>query len=642
LVYRVAYLVEKGINPQEILLLTFTRKASHEMLRRASTLLDERCQKVSGGTFHSFANMILRRYASLLGVSNNFSILDQSDSEDTVNLIRTQLGYNKTQKRFPRKGAIAEVISRSINKSRDIGVVLYDEYPQFIEWEEEIKKIRDEYAKYKLAKSLLDYDDLLVFLKDLLVKHEDVRADLSARYKYIMVDEYQDTNKLQAYITCLLAGVHKNVMVVGDDSQSIYSFRGADFKNIIDFPKIFNGTKVITLEENYRSSQPILDLTNEVIANAKEKFDKTLFTRRKGNNLPVFVDAADEYAQTRFVADKILELRQGGIELKDMAVLFRSGWHSNDLEVELASRNIPFVKYGGLKFCEAAHIKDVMSYLRIAYNIFDEVSWYRALLLMRGVGPKSAERVMNEVIANGKGIKLEDKAIVKTEDMEKLFALLRKLDPAKESPAHMLRSFLEYYQPLLKDKYDDFHKRLNDLDSLERIASRYTSLESFLTDMALEPPERGIVEAGRRAGDDSHLTLSTIHSAKGLEWHTVFIIYAAEGHLPSYLSLEDADGIEEERRLFYVASTRAKENLFLLKPHMERSPKAYMNDGGTVFTQVSRFLEEGGIIDKYVNIDSSADIEQPQEVSSYRGKASKVTRDKEFFNMMKDYFRYHD
>jgi len=642
LVYRVAYLVEKGVNPQEILLLTFTRKASQEMLRRASVLLDERCQRVSGGTFHSFANMILRKYAGLLGVSNNFSILDQSDSEDTINLIRTQLGFNKLEKRFPRKGAIAEVISKSVNKSEDLGVVLYDEYPQFIEWEDDIKKIRDEYAKYKFAKSLLDYDDLLVFLKDLLVKHEDVRAALSAKYKYIMVDEYQDTNKLQAHITCLLSGEHKNVMVVGDDSQSIYSFRGANFKNIIDFPKIFDGAKVITLEENYRSSQPILNLTNEVISMAKEKFDKTLFTRKKGDTLPVFVDAADEYAQTRYVADKILELREEGIELNDIAVLFRSGWHSNDLEVELASRNIPFVKYGGLKFCEAAHIKDAMSYLRIVYNIFDEVSWYRALLLMRGVGPKSAQRVMHEVITNKKGIQLEDKAIVKTEDMEKLFTLLRKVDPAKESPAQMLRLFLEYYQPLLKDKYDDFNKRLNDLDSLERIASRYISLENFLTDMALEPPERGIVEAGRKDGDDSCLTLSTIHSAKGLEWHTVFLIYAAEGHLPSYLSLEDADGIEEERRLFYVASTRAKENLFLLKPHLERSPKAYMNDGGTVFTQVSRFLEEGGIIDKYVNIDSSADFEQSQEVSPYGEQGKKGARDKEFFDMMKDYFRYHD
>ena len=378
LVHRVAYLVEKGVKPEQILLLTFTRRASEEMLRRASLLLDERCKKVSGGTFHSFANMILRKYARLLEISNNFTILDQSDAEDAVNFVRAKLGYHKSEKRFPRKHAILEVISKSVNKSVQIKDVLYDEYPQFMEFTEEIKKIRDEYNKYKRQKSLLDYDDLLVFLKNLLSHHEDVRAGLSAKYKYIMVDEYQDTNKLQAHIACLLAADHANIMVVGDDAQSIYSFRGANFKNIIDFPKIFKGTRVITLEENYRSTQPILNLTNAVIAQAKEKFEKNLYTRKKEGRLPVFIDCPDENSQSTFVADKILELREEGLALNDMAVLFRSGWHSNDLEITLASRNIPFVKYGGQKFVEAAHIKDILSYLRIAYNSGDQVSWLRA------------------------------------------------------------------------------------------------------------------------------------------------------------------------------------------------------------------------------------------------------------------------
>ncbi|MBU0547693.1 MAG: ATP-dependent helicase, partial [Candidatus Omnitrophica bacterium] len=358
LVHRVAYLVEQGVRPDQILLLTFTRRAAEEMLRRASLLLDERCKKISGGTFHSFANMILRKYAKLLEISNNFTILDQADAEDAINLVRAQLGYHKSEKRFPRKHAILEVISKSVNKSEDIADVLYDEYPQFMEFTEEIKKIRQEYNKYKRQKSLLDYDDLLVFLKNLLSKHEDVRASLSAKYKYIMVDEYQDTNKLQAHIVCLLAADHANIMVVGDDAQSIYSFRGANFKNIIDFPKIFKNTKIITLEENYRSTQPILNLTNAVISQAKEKFEKHLYTKKKEGNIPVFLDCADENSQSCYVADKILELREEGIALKDMAVLFRSGWHSNDLEIELASRNILFAKYGGQKFVEAAHIKD--------------------------------------------------------------------------------------------------------------------------------------------------------------------------------------------------------------------------------------------------------------------------------------------
>ncbi len=603
LVYRVANLVQKGVRPDEILLLTFTRKAAQEMLHRASRLLDERCEKVSGGTFHSFANSILRKYAAVFKIANNFSILDQSDAEDTVNLLRTQLGYHKFKERFPRKKAILEVISKSINKSENLESVLYNEYPQFIEWSQEVKKIRDAYTGYKLSKSLLDYDDLLVYLKDLLLKHDNIRCSLSRKYRYIMVDEYQDTNKLQAQIVYLLASEHKNVMVVGDDSQSIYSFRGANFKNIIDFPKIFKDTKIIKLEENYRSIQPILNLTNEVIKNADEKFEKTLFTRKKGTNLPVFVDAQDENAQSKYIADKILELREKGAELKDIAVLFRSGWHSNDLEIELTNRNIPFIKYGGQKFVEAAHIKDIISYLRIASNIFDAVSWHRALLLTKGVGPKIAQRVINEVIVN-KNFDKNSKLIQKFKAVVDLFELLKNVDLAVDAPAKLIRMFLKYYEPLLKNKYDDFNKRLNDLDSLERIASRYDSLEKFLTDMALDPPEKNIIEAGRKDKDDSILTLSTIHSAKGLEWHSVFIIYCAEGHLPSYLSLENKEQIEEERRLFYVALTRAKENLFLLKPHIDRSPRSYFGTGGSVFTQVSRFLLEGNIIDKFVERES--------------------------------------
>ncbi len=637
LVYRVAYLVEKGIKPEEILLLTFTRKAAQEMLRRSSLLLDDRCRKVSGGTFHSFANSVLRKYARVLGLSNNFTILDRADAEDAINLIRTQLGFNKTDKRFPRKRAINEVISFSVNKSEKIEDVLYDEYPQFIEWADEINKINQEYKKYKYSKSLLDYDDLLVYLKDLLEKHSNVRDTLANKYKYIMVDEYQDTNKLQAYIVCLLASTHKNIMVVGDDSQSIYSFRGANFKNIMDFPRIFKDALVITLEENYRSTQPILDMTNEVIRFAEEKFEKNLFTRKGGKKLPVFVDARDDNSQSKFIVDKILELREEGIELGDIAVLFRSGWHSNDLEVQLANRNIPFVKYGGQKFVEAAHIKDVIAYLRIAHNRADQISWYRALLLLKGVGPKTAERVIQEVIVNKTGYAIDKKLLDKIDGLEELLELLKEMDTGKHAPAQMIHVFLKYYQPLLKEKYDDFNKRLNDLDSLERIAYRYTSLEQFLSDMALEPPERSIVEAGVKDKDDSALVLSTIHSAKGLEWHSVFVIYVAEGHLPSYLSLEDKDAIEEERRLFYVAVTRAKENLFLLKPHIDRSPRSYFDGAHSVFTTVSRFLDEGNILGKFVEIENT-DIDDFDDISLEEITGRYPAPDQDLLDTMKDYF----
>ncbi|MEW5758649.1 MAG: ATP-dependent helicase [Candidatus Omnitrophota bacterium] len=647
LVYRVAHLVEKGIKPEEVLLLTFTRKAAHEMLRRAAILLDERCNKVSGGTFHSFANMILRKYAAVLKLNNNFTILDQSDSEDAINLIRTELGFNKKEKRFPRKNTIHDVISKSVNKNCDIGVILYDEYPQFIEWTEEIKKIRDEYRQYKQLKSLLDYDDLLVCLKDLLNDHNDIRVRLSNKYKYIMVDEYQDTNKLQAHIVCLLASEHQNVMVVGDDSQSIYSFRGADFKNIMDFPKIFKGAKIITLEENYRSTQPILNLTNQIINFSQEKFEKNLYTKKKEGNVPVYIDAEDENAQSKFVADKILELREEGVELSNIAVLFRSGWHSNDLEVELASRNIPFTKYGGQKFVEASHIKDIISYLRITHNIFDAVSWHRVLLLMRGIGTKTAQNIINEIIGFKKGLNIDPKLTAKFQDLIKLISILKKIEVNKQIPSDLIKLFLDYYSPLLKEKYDDFNKRLNDLDSLERISIRYDNLEEFLTDMALEPPERNIVESAVKDKGDGRLTLSTIHSAKGLEWHTVFLIYVAEGHLPSYLSLEDSDAIEEERRLLYVAATRAKENLFLIKPQIDRSPRSYFDGAGSVFTQVSRFLDEGDILNKFVTTESAylnvgAD---PRVHPNNNGQAQgpvPTSRNEKLFEMMKEYFRYRD
>lgn len=641
LVYRVAHLVEEGVKPEEILLLTFTRKAASQMLHRASLLLDERCNKVSGGTFHSFANMTLRKYASLLGLNNNFTILDQSDAQDAISFVRTDFGFNKKEKRFPRKNTIQEIISKSINKSCDIGVILYDEYPQFLEWCEDLKKIRDEYKKYKESKSLLDYDDLLVYLRDLLDKHQDLRIKLSNKYKYIMVDEYQDTNKLQAHIVCLLASSHQNVMVVGDDSQSIYSFRGANFKNIMDFPKIFKGCKIITLEENYRSTQPILNLTNKIINSAQDKFEKNLYTNKKEGNLPIYVDAEDENSQSKFVADKILELREEGVELSDIAVLFRSGWHSNDLEVELASRNIPFVKYGGQKFVEAAHIKDMISYLRIAYNIFDAVSWHRILLLIGGIGTKTAQNIINEIINLKKGFNLDLKTLGKSQDLVKLIDLLKNIDLTNNSPYDLIKLFLDYYSPLLKDKYDDFNKRLNDLDSLERIAARYDNLEEFLTDMSLEPPERNIVEAGIKDKDDRRLTLSTIHSAKGLEWHTVFLIYVAEGHLPSYLSLEDSEQIEEERRLLYVAATRAKENLFLIKPQIDRSPRSYFDSGSSVFTQVSRFLDEGDILNKFVATESAFNFSQepPKDKDTPQVNSR---RNEKLLEMMKEYFRYRD
>ena len=398
LVYRTAYLVKKGINPERILLLTFTRRAATEMLARASELLDNRCQKVSGGTFHSFANSTLRKNADRLGISPRFTILDQEDAENAVELVCKHLGFRKAEKRFPKKAALLSIISQSVNKCLSIEAVLFEEYGQFSEWGQSIERIKEEYEKYKRSSGLFDYDDLLVGLEELLASHPAVREKLSKYYQYIMLDEYQDTNKIQAKIIKWLACAHQNIMVVGDDSQSIYSFRGAHFRNIIEFPRIFPDTKMIMLEENYRSCQPILDLTNEVINSASEKFEKSLYTKKPGKNRPVYVDVLNENTQSKYVIKKIIELKDQGVALNDIAVLFRSGWHSNDLEIELASYGIPFVKFGGQKFVEAAHVKDILSYLRVVYNVFDELSWSRILLSFPGIGPKTVTDIMEQVI----------------------------------------------------------------------------------------------------------------------------------------------------------------------------------------------------------------------------------------------------
>ena len=632
LVHRTAYLVERSVRPEEILLLTFTRKASQEMLKRASLILDERCERVSGGTFHSFANMVLRRYANVVGISRDFAILDRSDAEDTVNLIRTKLGFSKTKSRFPRKDALLDILSKSVNKSEPLEKIINGEYSQFAEWLNEIKKIAREYIDYKHSKSILDYDDLLVYLKRLLSGHEDTRLSLSARYRYIMVDEYQDTNKLQSEIVYLLTAENKNIMVVGDDSQSIYSFRGANFRNIIDFPKIFKGTKVITLEENYRSTQPILNLANRIIESSEEGFQKRLYTNKSSSVLPVYIELRDEHRQSEYIVEKILSLREEGVELADIAVLFRSSWHSNDLEIELAGCNIPFAKYGGQKFIEAAHIKDVLSYIRVIYNIADQVSWFRLLLLLPKIGPKTAELVIEEIISQGKGFGIDtsSKLFTKNPMLVTLIELFRKIDVKIQLPHQILELCMEYYQPWLKDKYDDADKRLNDLNSLFRIAERYNSLEQFLSDMALDPPEKNIARTGFHDKDEPKVSLSTIHSAKGLEWHTVFIIYLAEGHLPSYRSLEDRSAIEEERRLFYVAATRARENLFLLKPRVDRSSRNYSSGAGPVFTQASRFLEESDILDKYAATEGDEADSLPTAGSNRHG-------DKKFWKIIEDF-----
>ena len=591
LTYRVARLVEDGVDPKTILLLTFTRKASAEMISRASQLLDHRCRQVSGGTFHSYAYGILQRYSGKVGFPQGFTIIDRGDSEDLIALARKEIGASKESRLLPRKSTLATIFSRAVNKRLSLEDVVYQDYPHFGGQIDQIRDIQSTYSRQKQEHHFCDYDDLLVLMRHLLHENEIVRHRLTEQYTYILVDEYQDTNAIQGDIIQLLAGEKCNVMVVGDDAQSIYAFRGANFKNIITFPEQFPGTKVIKLEENYRSLQPILDVTNALIEPAAEKYTKNLYSRRKDGDAPLLVAAVNENAQSQFIVEEIRRLVDNGVSLKRMAVLFRASFHAFDLELELNRAGIPFVKVGGFKFTESAHIKDVLAYLKIMAAPYDRISWYRVLLMLDKIGPKAAQRIYEKIVkadSGAAGISQIDTKAKSMAALEGLKELISSLDNDLLSINRMGELVLSYYLPYLKSRFDDHPRRLRDLEQLLAIMERYDSLENFLADMVLEPPNT-IVED--RMADVSHrvecLTLSTIHSAKGLEWDAVFVIWALDGRFPSYQSLERPDDLEEERRLMYVAATRARERLYFTYP-----VDVYDRNSQSVLFEPSRFISD--------------------------------------------------
>jgi DNA helicase-2/ATP-dependent DNA helicase PcrA len=589
LVYRVAHLIDQGIDPRSILLMTFTRRAAEEMLRRASLLIDSRCSQVSGGTFHSFANLVLRAHGRHVNLAPSFTIMDRPDSEDVIQTLRSDMGLNTKEKRFPRKQTVAEIFSMTHNKQIGLSELLELEYPHLAELNHELAEMQRRYVDFKQTKSLIDYDDLLTKLRDLLANHEAVRDRLSDTYRFIMVDEYQDTNQLQSEIVRLLAATHDNVAVVGDDAQSIYSFRGANFRNIMDFPKHFAGARIIKLEENYRSTQPILNLTNEIIARAAEGYDKRLFTRKSVGSRPKLVQAGSEQMQSQFVCQKILELREEGVPLWDMAVLFRSSFHSFDLEIELARRQIPFVKRGGFQFMETSHVKDLLAHLRVVANPLDAVSWNRVLMLLEGVGPGASQKIIKWLLEGGNAVERLRSYNAKGKAAHGLRTLAQVLEEAakSESPSEQAQYLMQYYVPILKQNYPDDHpKRLRDMEHFQGMTERYRSLERLLSDMALEPPNDSIAGVLAVDPDEGPLVLSTIHSAKGLEFHSVFIIWALEGRFPSFYNTGSADELEEERRLLYVAATRAKQNLFISYP-----TRVFDKSLRMVLSQPSQFID---------------------------------------------------
>ena len=565
LVYRVAHLVHQGVAPESILLLTFTRRAAQEMLRRAAQLVDERCRRVTGGTYHAFANSVLRRHAQLLGYGPSFTIIDRSDAVDLVGMLRSGEDETSRQRRFPRADTLVNLFSKRINTHRSLEEILEEEMPQFLDDLGAIEKIEKAYAQRKLEQNTMDYDDLLVQLRRLLVEHPGVRKKLAATFRYIMVDEYQDTNRLQAQIAALLAAGHGNIMVVGDDAQSIYSFRGASFRNIIDFPKLFPDSRTTLLEQNYRSTPPILDLANKVLEKAREKFSKRLFSDLEGSQKPFFVRTTDDQTQAQFVCDTILALREDGVPLSDMAVLSRAAWHSNVLELELNNRNIPFRKFGGIRFVEGAHIKDVSALLKIGLNPLEVAAWFRVLQLFEGIGPKTAQRIAQDVVAaDGDPAVLVGSTYSGRRyagQLAALFKVLSQLRDEKLDLSQRLDVALNAYKQWMIHKYDDAVRRQQDLQALEVVAKRYEDLEAFLSDLAIDPPEF-VHTQPHDDSEDEWLTVSTIHSGKGLEWQAVFVLHMNAGRFPTF----NASDHEEERRLFYVAITRSKRLLYLLKP----------------------------------------------------------------------------
>lgn len=571
LVHRLVRLVESGVAPDSILLLTFTRRAAEQMITRAADIVGGERERASGGTFHSFANLILRRYGRDIDLPPDFTILDQGDTFEVLSGIRTDLKSTDSSLDLPRRETIAAVISKAVNKQAPIEDIVSEEYPQFFGISDYLDIVASRYEKYKKERNLVDFDNLLVLLIRLLEESVEARARVHHRYRFLMVDEYQDTNVLQARITHLLAGESQNVMVVGDDAQSIYAFRGANHRNLFDFQESFPDAKLVTLEENYRSTQPVLDVANALMVQMSEAFQKHLFTERTGGKRPIVVEASNERAQAEFVASEVEQLSADGVALSQIAVLFRASRHAFALELELANHGIPFVKYGGFRFMESGHIKDVLAHLRLVEQPGDDLSLARVLLMREGIGKKGARQIQDAVlggplVAGLRGYKAKGKIRA---SLDELADFLEALQEFRGEPAKCLEAAVEAYDSILVTRFDDWPRRKRDLETLVGLVDRYRSLTSMLSDLTLDPPSMSRENGLATSASSGELVLSTVHSAKGLEWKAVFVLQVRDGDIPMVMNFEDDeddDALDEELRLFYVAVTRAKDSLYLVWP----------------------------------------------------------------------------
>lgn len=569
--YRAMELVRKGVKPESILLLTFTRRAAQEMLKRAASL-ENRCARVEGGTFHSFALKMIKKYARRLGVKR-VSVLDESDAEEAIG--RCIASEGKPEK-APTKSTVRTVLSAAKNKGISVEEVLDGAYPHLASYAVWMNDIARAYADYKKARGYFDYDDLLSSLLALL-RDKEVQSHIWKKFRYVMVDEYQDTNKIQGEIVYELSRHHRNVMVVGDDAQGIYAFRGATHENIMGFPRWFPDSAVVALEDNYRSAQTILDSANAVLENMERKYDKRLRAASGTAGAPPMLNVLpDIYSEAGWIVEKSNELVRAGIPLSDQAVLFRSSFVSIPLQAVLGREGVPFRVFGGLKFYELAHIKDFFAYIKYAQNRRDEISFLRIATQIDGVGHKTAELMFQ------RGFEQYASGLAYSRAVASLSRIITELEDETVPVPRRVKTLLRYYAGIMKEKFDDWNTRIRDLELIESISSRYASLDDLLSDFILESPETELPARDKA----EYLTLSTIHSAKGLEWKAVFLIGAADGVLPSNFAIQNGEGLEEEKRLLYVALTRAKAHLFL-SLH-ER------NNGG--FNRLSRFLAEENVL----------------------------------------------
>jgi DNA helicase-2/ATP-dependent DNA helicase PcrA len=605
LAHRVVHLIENGADPRRILLLTFSRRAAAEMMRRVDRILADATRGRSAGhsdaiawagTFHSIGARLLREYADDIGLARAFTIHDREDSGDLMNLIRHELGYSATKERFPAKGTCLSIYSRAVNSEAALDEVLGANFPWCVIWQDELRHLFARYVEAKQAQNVLDYDDLLLYWAHMMAE-PSIAEHVAARFDHVLVDEYQDTNRLQASVLLALKPNGKGLTVVGDDAQAIYSFRAATVRNILDFPGHFAPrAEVVTLEQNYRSTQPILAAANAVIGLAEERFTKNLWSERKSAERPKIVGVRDETDQARYVVERILQSREAGLALKSQAVLFRASHHSGPLEVELTRRNIPFVKFGGLKFLEAAHIKDMLALLRFTENPRDRVAGFRLIQLLPGIGPAIAAKTLDRVAAIADPVEALDgmKPPAAAAEHWPLFVeavrLLRSGAAGWPAELDLAR---RWYEPHLDRIHEDASLRQADLHQLVQIAATYPSRERFLTELTLDPPEATSDRAGAPLLDEDYLILSTIHSAKGQEWKAVHILNAVDGCLPSDLATGTSAEIEEERRLLYVAMTRARDHLDIIVPqrffvHGQRS-----NGDRHLYASRTRFIPSG-------------------------------------------------